>query len=134
MAKKDEGWTEVSAGVSQFWDKEGTVQGVLIEKVESQGQYNTSLYTLKNGNETIGVNGTTVIDSKLRHLELGTEVRITALGEAKSEKSGRTYQDFKVEYRETPFKEAKEVKKVSDDLKEDEIPLDEEISGDDTPL
>jgi ASC-1-like (ASCH) protein len=113
-------WQEINAGAQTYWDRKEPVQGVLVSVKPESGQYNTKLYVLEaKGGAHVGVNGTAVLDSKLDQVKVGTEVRIEPLGEAKSEKTGRTYQDFKVLTREVPFAE------VTTESTKDEIALED---------
>lgn len=90
-------WREISGGPSSYWDKAEPIEGVLVEVLEHQGQFDKPVYVIKTDEGNVGVNATTVIETKMNHVPLGYLVRVTALGETKSEKTGRTYQDFKVE-------------------------------------
>lgn len=107
-------WHEVSGGVGEYWDRKEPIEGVYVEKREDSGQYHTMLYVLRTEKGNVGVNGTSVIDSKFAQLVIGQEVRIEPLGETKSEKTGRTYQDFKVLAREMPMKPVGEEPEFAD--------------------
>lgn len=99
-------WITVSESSADAWDKKAPIQGVYIRKKENIGSNNSTMYILKTSKGEMGVWSSTVLDSRFEQIELGNEVRIEPLGEKKSEKSNRTYQDYKVEYRPAPFVEA----------------------------
>lgn len=90
-------WKEISGGPGSYWDKEQPIEGVLVEVLEHQGQFDKPVYVVKTDDGNVGINASTVLESKMSHVPVGYLVRVTSLGEAKSEKTGRTYQDFRVE-------------------------------------
>jgi len=124
-----EKWTKVSEATGEAWNWEnGAVQGVYLEKRENIGENESNMYMLKDAKRAIiGVWGTTVVDAKMQAVEVGNEVRITPLGEKKSEKSGRTYKDYDVEYRETPFKNVDDKEEPPVVSQEEEVAI-EDIS------
>jgi len=90
-------WEKVE--LSPIWDFEETKEllGVYVSKEEKVGPNNSNLYEFeKPGGERIGVWGSTVLDKRFKNLQFGEEVRVVFKGEAKGEKTGRTYKDFDV--------------------------------------
>lgn len=118
----EETWTTAGA-MGDAWDRTGTVRGVYFQRKEGVGQNLSNLYNLQTDKGMVGVWGGAVIDSKMSEVPLGSEVMITALGEKKSEKTGKSYNDYDIKYRPAPFKTAGEP--LPD---ESSAPTDEEIS------
>lgn len=50
--------------------------------------------------EDILISANDVLHNKIKHLPTGTDIRVTRLDDVKSEKSGFTYKNYKVEYAE----------------------------------
>lgn len=88
-------YEEVTAEGIKF-EKEGdSIEGVLESVTPStqyEGQNNYDIKT-KDGIKTVF--GTTVLNTKLAKISLGSKIKIVYLGETKS-KSGRFYRDFQV--------------------------------------
>ena len=78
--------------------KEGDgVQGRYVSKMENIGKNNSNIYLLEaSDGKTIGVWGSSVIDNKMRNIAEGKMVAIEFIGDAVSEKTGRTYRDYEV--------------------------------------
>lgn len=95
-------WQEVgtSGGESITWDKKGTLIGVYRRHKTNVGPNESNVYELAvqdNGEEQLySVWGSSVLDSKFAQIDIGSMVKIEALGEAKSPKTGRTYNDFRI--------------------------------------
>jgi hypothetical protein len=93
------GYSEVGAQTDQTWDfdKDPQLEGVFIEKQTGVGQNNSNIYVFEGqDNARYGVWGSSVLDARLKNLVVGEEVVIVYLGKEKSEKTGRTYKNFKV--------------------------------------
>lgn len=101
--KKD--WTEVSIGSENMWDRESPIEGSLVGIKSDVGSNNSMLYILKTDKGNVSLWGSTVLDTKFEGIAKGTMIRIEPLGLVKSEKTGRSYHDYKVFYREQPFTE-----------------------------
>ena len=100
MADKKAEWNEASGGDFMKFEKEGDkIQGILVERKPEQGDYKSTVYTVKNGEVLISFFSNAILDDKLKNLELNrTEVIVEFLGKKKSKK-GRDYNDFNVKYR-----------------------------------
>lgn len=96
MSGNIEEWQEVVLGGEAMWDKKTTISGRLVSAKDAIGPNNSKLYTLATETGEVGLWGSTVLDNKFERIELGSMVKIEPLGEAKSEKTGRNYQDFRV--------------------------------------
>ena len=94
-----QGYQEVGAQASETWDfeKDPQFEGVFIEVRQGVGQNNSNLYIFEGeGQKRYGVWGSAVLDTRLKNLAVGEETVIIYAGMAKSEKTDRTYKDFKV--------------------------------------
>ena len=96
MVNKDDDWTEVSISDTLTWDRESTLEGVYVSKKDKVGANESRIYTIHTDKGDYGVWDSTVLHSKFSEIEVGSKVKIEPLGEVKSEKSGRSYMDFKV--------------------------------------
>lgn len=106
-------WIEVGGGDSTVWDKEQPIQGVFVGMKTNVGRNKSNMYTLKTKDGEVDIWGSTVLDSKFENIGQGMEVRIECLGETES-KSGNTYVDYKVQYREVPMQEVVDASEVSE--------------------
>lgn len=132
-------WKEALGTTSdEVWDRQETLQGIYIERQENVGPNNSMMYLVKTDKLTVSVWGSTILDARFAEIPIGSEVKIEPLGETKSEKTGRSYMNFKVMYRSAPFEEAgakpgldrsvltkKAVTPKTSDLPEDEVNLDD---------
>ena len=103
----DQEWQEIgNSGESITWDKTGTLIGTYKRHKTNVGPNESNVYELEvtnNGEtETYSIWGSTVLDTKFEQIDIGSLVKIEALGEAKSPKTGRTYNDFKVSVKPEP--------------------------------
>ena len=95
------------------------ITGIYKGKEENVGPNNSVLYTINTKDGERAVWGSTIIDSRLKNIEEGMEVRIVYKGEEQSEKTKRTYRNYEVYKREPRFDD---IPVVDDD---DEIDVDE---------
>jgi len=94
-----QGYQEVGAQASETWDfeKDPHFEGVFIEKQTGVGKNNSNIYVFESlDNKRYGVWGSSVLDTRLKNLAVGEEVVIVYVGKETSEKTGRTYKNFKV--------------------------------------
>ena len=96
-----DGWEEVgNSGESETWDKTGTLIGVFKRHKTNVGPNESNVYeieaTVDGEPKLYSVWGSSVLDSKFEQIDVGSIVKIEALGKAKSPKTGRTYNDFKI--------------------------------------
>lgn len=88
-------YEEIQAGTVWIFEGEGdSIEGELIGKVD--GQFGKNFILKDSSGEETTVFGGAVLNTKLRNAEEGKMVRITYIGEVKSQ-AGRVYKDFKVE-------------------------------------
>lgn len=99
-------WQEAgNSGDSITWDKQGTLIGTYKRMKTNVGPNESNVYELdvtdeKTGEvQTYSIWGSSVINSKFEQIEIGSLVKIEALGQAKSPKTGRTYNDFKIMFK-----------------------------------
>ncbi len=98
-------WQEVSLENQHVWDRKSPIKGEMLEAQSNVGPNSSMMYRIKTTDGVYGVWGSTVLDNKLENVPNGAEVRIEPQGLVKSEKSGRSYQDYKVFFRDSPMKE-----------------------------
>lgn len=100
-------WQEVgNSGESETWDKQGTLIGTYKRHKTNVGPNESNVYeievTTDGESQLYSVWGSTVLDTKFEQIPVGSMVKIEALGEAKSPKTGRTYNDFKISVKPLP--------------------------------
>ncbi|MBA7624001.1 hypothetical protein ES703_31405 [subsurface metagenome] len=87
-----------------FWEyeKEGdAIVGVYISNQDNVGENNSMVYNLEQPNgKIISVWGSVVIDSKMKLVKIGDDIRIVYLGKVKPSQ-GREYKDYKIQKAET---------------------------------
>lgn len=79
------------------WDfeKDKEIVGTLVSVETEVGSNASNLYTLKKANdELVSIWGTTLLDSRFKKTEIGSEIKLVYLGKTQSEKTGRTYHNF----------------------------------------
>lgn len=88
MTKSSNEWKENSG---DFWkpeNKDDEIEGVLVDIQHEVGVNKSTLYTVqeKESNDNLGVWGSTVLDSRMKGISIGSAVRIIykGLGDAKS--------------------------------------------------
>lgn len=86
MADTNDGWKE--AAPSDTWKPEGKgdeIVGLLVDVQENVGSNSSMLYTIQVGEERKNVWGSVVLDSRMRGVKVGEEVKIIyqGLGEKK---------------------------------------------------
>ncbi|MBU4348643.1 hypothetical protein KJ671_04050 [Patescibacteria group bacterium] len=86
-------WTKIERTAHDF-KAEKELVGVLKEKVESQ--FEGFDFILEAKGKEVLVFGKTALQSKLSGVAIGTKIKIVYLGEKKSEKTGRNYEDYEV--------------------------------------
>lgn len=98
MADKND-WIKLEGGSnseSVVWDykKEPEIQGIYTSMDQMVGPNNSNMYHLKTKEGDISLWGSTLIDDRFKGIGLGEEVKIVYLGKQKSEKTGRSYNNF----------------------------------------
>jgi len=87
MAKSEDGWKENSGNIWKPENKDDSIVGLLVDIQKEVGSNNSMLYTLKEKetNENVGIWGSTVLDARMKGIEIGMEVRLVykGLGDAK---------------------------------------------------
>ena len=91
MAYKD-----VKMGEAWNFEENESFEGTFIGREENVGPNNSMMYEFKSlDGKNVSVWGSTVLDTKMKHIEPGQRVKIAYLGKVKSPK-GNTYKDFAV--------------------------------------
>ena len=96
---EDESWEEVG----NFWDQmyiferaADFIEGTLLGKADGIGPNNSMVYILEYNGERYGVWGCTILDSRMKDVEIGRYIRITYTGMAVNPKTEREYKEYKV--------------------------------------
>lgn len=88
-------YEEIEGGNVWQFEKEGdNIEGEFTDIVA--GQYGNNYVVKDEKGDKFTIFGGSVINTKMANVEKGKKIRVTYLGEVKSQ-SGRTYKDFKVE-------------------------------------
>jgi hypothetical protein len=95
-AHKADDWTEIGGGDAnqEMWNREGTITGKYTNKQTNVGPNDSNVYTLETENGSVGVWGSTVLDTKFEQITLGSLVKIESLGKVQGKKA--QYYDYKV--------------------------------------
>ncbi len=113
------GWDKAKLSPTWSFKEEKVIKGVLVTKEEKVGPNESMMYTLKlEDGTTKGIWGNTILDSRLKGIEVGEEIGIEYLGEAVSPKTGRTYNNFEVYHRVIPM-----TKVETEETKEEQLSL-----------
>ena len=91
MAKKEQDEFEVV--MPQVWkptEEEESIQGTLVDKGERGGKYNSTRYTLETEEGYVLVFGTTVLDNRMKLVNVGDYIRIKFLGTETNKKGNDT--------------------------------------------
>ena len=95
-------WKKVE--IAEYWKPEKpneSIEGLLIDIAPEVGPNNSRLYTLekKDGVRT-SIWGSTVLDTRMKNVSIGEEVKILYKGIGYSNtRKGATYKDFEVYHR-----------------------------------
>ena len=114
------GYTEISGGLeAEVWDfeKDPFFEGVFVSKEEGLGANNSTLYFFQDTkSKTYSIWGSTVLNTRLKNVQVGEVVGIFFIGRKPSKVAGRKpYKDFRVFHKGSP---------VSDN--DDEVPFPED--------
>ena len=103
-------WKKVEVGDVWEFEEEGTLVGVFVGKEEGVGENESILYEfeLKDGSR-VNVWGSTVLDTRLKNIVVGEEVKIVYMGMEKSKKrKNAEYKNFDVFHRLAPMKKVED--------------------------
>ena len=117
-------WKKVE--MADVWDFEeegkATLTGVFMSVESDVGPNNSKLYTILTDGGEFCVWGSTVLDTRLKNLVLGEEVKIVYTGREKSKTAGRApYKKFDVFHRQAPMEKV-DVKQTAKDMGLDQPP------------
>jgi len=83
-----------------FWlpeNPEDSISGIYISKQEGVGENHSNIYNLKTSKgNVVSVWGSTVLDQKLKLVEIGDDIKIIFVGKVKPE-GKREYKDFRLQ-------------------------------------
>ena len=83
---------------SDFWtpeNKDDSISGIYLSNQEKVGENESMVYNLETENGIKSIWGSTVLDTKMKLLKFGDDIKIIYLGETKGK--SRTYKDFKIQ-------------------------------------
>jgi hypothetical protein len=93
--------TEYKDVEAEFWapkEVNDSVAGNYFGMQENVGENKSKVYHLQQEDgHIISVWGSTVLDSKIQLVKVGTDIKIIFLGEKKGDGKKRAYKDFKVQ-------------------------------------
>lgn len=82
-------WTKVEMSPSHDFEKEKELEGVLTGVQTDVGPNASTLYEIeKKSGGNVAVWGSTVLDSRMKNVKIGEEVKIVSTGVAKEAKRG----------------------------------------------
>lgn len=87
MKEKNKEWKKVEDEIFRFENEGDMIDGTL-KSVEDSATYQNKVYKILKGEKTYVVFGTTVLDSQMKSVDVGKEVKIMFTGEKESEKKG----------------------------------------------
>jgi hypothetical protein len=102
---QNDGWEKLE--MSPTWDYKNQKEliGTFVGAETGIGPNNSNMYKFKTEKGIVGVWGTTLLDTRLKNLEPGEEVKLVYLGKKPSPKrKGSYYHDFEV-YHRKPVKQ-----------------------------
>ena len=111
-------WKKVEMSPSHDFEKEKELEGVLTNIQTDVGPNASTLYDFeKKDGDNIAVWGSTVLDSRMKNVKIGEEVKIKFVGLAKDSKKGQSPAKlFEVYHREKTADEA-EIDNLVDGVK-----------------
>ena len=73
-------WVKVEPEIWKFENKGDSIEGAVVMRRADGGNYNNESYVIENSNESFVVFGTTVLENKMKLVNLGDVVRIVYEG------------------------------------------------------
>lgn len=90
---------EDKAGSTHNFEENKEIRGILFNVKNSVGPNNSTMYEIEVGEDIVSVWGASVLDQKMKQVEVGDEVKITYNGKKISDKTKRQYKDYTVQHR-----------------------------------
>lgn len=114
--KKENEWNNVleNNNVWKFFNKEGAIEankefiGTFLGMQTDIGPNHSNLYDFRKDGEVVSIWGSSVLDSRLKHVMKGEEVKVIYVGKIKNEKTQRSYHDYEVFTKKPAFVEVGE--------------------------
>jgi len=109
--------TNNSSTIKSYWPKKSSerkvgdsITGIYRKRMDHKNPDGTDavLYILETEDGLVGVNSSATISRALEQIPFDTNVKIVFNGKAKSQKTGRSYNDFRVYMDDSAQPEAKE--------------------------
>ena len=92
--KEDGGWEPVEPGICKFENPGDSIEGVLVSR-DQRGDYGSAAYSIETKDGFKLVWGTTVLDDRMRFVNIGDQVRIIFKG-IEENKKGQPTKIFEV--------------------------------------
>ena len=94
----DNDWEKIEVGLSETWNPEEnkSIEGKYVELKSNVGANGSQMYVLETVDGNVSVWDTTVLNTKMKTVNLGDTVKLVYLGVKESPKSGRSYKDFDI--------------------------------------
>ncbi len=104
----NDGWEKVEVAPTWDYQKDKEIEGAFVGVEENVGPNGSKMYTIELvGGERLGVWGNAVLDTRMKNVTEGEEVKIVYLGREESQKTkGRSYHNFEVYHRKPAFTKA----------------------------
>lgn len=115
--QQNDEWEEIKTNPAWDFEEEEELIGFFVDVETEVGPNKSNLYTFrKEDGDIIGVWGNTILDNRLRGLEMGDKIKIIYRGKVKSPKTGREYNDFRVLKAKKKETSDEEIPVVEDEL------------------
>jgi hypothetical protein len=111
-------WKKVEMSPSHDFEKEKELEGVVTGIQTDVGPNSSTLYEIeKRGGENIAVWGSTVLDSRMKNVKIGEEVKIVFTGLAKEAKRGQNRAKIFEVYHREPTITSEDIDEISKGIK-----------------
>lgn len=107
MSEKD--WLEVGAGSFHNFEENDTLIGKYVGMRSGVGTNNSNAYDVEVDSEVVSFWGSTVIDSRMSQVPMGSMIKVKYLGKQEG-KNGRSYKNYAIFYKP-------DTNEVEDDIK-----------------
>jgi len=114
LRRRKADWKKVEMSPTHDFEKEKEIEGVLTGVQQNVGPNSSNLYEIeKRGGDNVAVWGSTVLDSRMKNVKIGEEVKIAFTGLAKEAKRGQNRAKlFEVYHREPEEDITKDINEV----------------------
>lgn len=100
----DDPWKKVEMGDAWNFEENPELIGLYLGHDEDVGENHSNIYNFEVNQTSVSVWGSTVLDGRMKKVNVGEEVKITFTGMKDSPtRKGKQYKDFEVYHREPVF-------------------------------